>query len=397
MSGKRLSQNQVENLVKAMQSPQASQTRSGTQYRIDASHADPPTGDVTREQADDQSPRQASGEVVVDYDFRQPPRLSRDQLQSLHWLHSGLAKSFTHRIAELMRSDVECRLVDVDQCGHQEFVASIEDPSCFCVIDAQPLNGQWALDIPPAIAFALIDRMLGGEPFPGETIRRPMTEIEARLIRRVIDDFVSELQQAWRPLVPLAPVVASVDDHPHCLQDMSVNDQVVRVQLEVSVCSVRGDIWFCIPVRSIEHLTRELSQDNWSDRESQKSSAATQHVISNQIAGAPVDVVVNVARSTIRTRDLLALGVGDIIATETEVSEPLELSIQQVPKFTARAGAYQGKKAVQIESLLEPTTEGTTPREQLHRGALPADLPTDSSGFDPDEDMPSKLDRGDQT
>jgi flagellar motor switch protein FliM len=63
--------------------------------------------------------------------------------------------------------------------------------------------------------------------------------------------------------------------------------------------------------------------------------------------------VVTLARSTIRTGDLLDLSVGDIITTEKEIHEPLELAVQDVPKFHARAGAFKGKKAVRIESIVD--------------------------------------------
>jgi flagellar motor switch protein FliM len=51
--------------------------------------------------------------------------------------------------------------------------------------------------------------------------------------------------------------------------------------------------------------------------------------------------------------DRLDLAVGDVITTEQDVSAPLELSVQGVPKFRARPGAFRGKKAVSIEGLIE--------------------------------------------
>jgi len=65
-------------------------------------------------------------------------------------------------------------------------------------------------------------------------------------------------------------------------------------------------------------------------------------------------VVVTLARSKIRTGDLLDLAVGDIIATEKDVAHPLELSVQGVPKFHARPGAFRGKKAVRIDRTINP-------------------------------------------
>ena len=79
----------------------------------------------------------------------------------------------------------------------------------------------------------------------------------------------------------------------------------------------------------------------------------TKGKITSSMDRAPVDVVVTLARSKIRTGDLLDLSVGDIITTEKEVTSPLELSVQNVPKYNASAGAFKGKKAVQIKSVIE--------------------------------------------
>ena len=74
-----------------------------------------------------------------------------------------------------------------------------------------------------------------------------------------------------------------------------------------------------------------------------------------------MDVVVTLARSKIRTGDLLDLSVGDIITTEQEVKAPLELAVQNVPKYNATAGAFKGKKAVQIKSTIERNSPNTNP------------------------------------
>ena len=72
-------------------------------------------------------------------------------------------------------------------------------------------------------------------------------------------------------------------------------------------------------------------------------------------------MVVTLARSKIRTGDLLDLSVGDIITTEKEVKSPLELAVQNVPKYNATAGAFKGKKAVQIESTIEKNSSNAKP------------------------------------
>jgi flagellar motor switch protein FliM len=63
-------------------------------------------------------------------------------------------------------------------------------------------------------------------------------------------------------------------------------------------------------------------------------------------------LIVNLASSTIRTPDLFQLQVGDIISTEKDIRDLLEVEVEGVVKFMATAGAYKGKKAIQIQEVV---------------------------------------------
>ena len=69
---------------------------------------------------------------------------------------------------------VEVKLTSVDQLTYSEFVFSLENPTCFNLITASPLEGQLILDINPSILFPIIDRLLGGGREPHTLTRRPL-------------------------------------------------------------------------------------------------------------------------------------------------------------------------------------------------------------------------------
>jgi flagellar motor switch protein FliM len=75
--------------------------------------------------------------------------------------------------------------------------------------------------------------------------------------------------------------------------------------------------------------------------------------IGNRIAQAPIEVVVELAATRINTSDMLELRVGDIIASEKDVNEPLLVYVEGKPKFYAAPGKYKGRKAIQIKAGLE--------------------------------------------
>ena len=299
------------------------------------------------------SPGVPPGARITAYDFKRPERVGKDQMRAMHSLHESIARNFGAAISGMLRTMIEVKLLSVDQLTYSEFVFSLDNPSCFNVIKPEPLDGHWILDISPALAYAVIDRMLGGDPVPGENIRRPLTEIETRLMCRVVDVFFKQIAPAWENIVDLQPVIDATESNPQLVQIVPPNEVVILIGFEAVLGKNRGMMNLCIPFNTIEKFNSKLSRNGWAGYGRVNPTRESRRKIVGSIDAAPVDVVVTLARSRIKTSDLLDLGVGDIITTEQEVSTPMELAIQDVPKFRATAGAYRGKKAVQIHSAIQ--------------------------------------------
>lgn len=71
-------------------------------------------------------------------------------------------------------------------------------------------------------------------------------------------------------------------------------------------------------------------------------------------AEAAVEVVVELASTRISTADMLDLRVGDIIASEKDVNEPLVVYVEGKPKFLASPGQLKGRKAIQMKGAYQP-------------------------------------------
>ncbi len=96
------------------------------------------------------------------YDFKRPERVGKEQMRALQTLHEGFGRNFGAALSALLRSIVEVKLTSVDQLTYSEFVFSLENPTCFNLLRAAPLEGNLILDINPSILYPIIDRLLGG-------------------------------------------------------------------------------------------------------------------------------------------------------------------------------------------------------------------------------------------
>src|SRR5208337_638112 len=128
MTAEVLSQAEVENLLSAMSS-------GGAEAAISA--AQPEHLDRLGPAAS--SPRLR--EKITPYDFKRPERVGKEQMRALQTLHEGFGRNFGAALSALLRSIVEVKLTSVDQLTYSEFVFSLENPSCFNLLKAEPLEG----------------------------------------------------------------------------------------------------------------------------------------------------------------------------------------------------------------------------------------------------------------
>ena len=295
-----------------------------------------------------------SREKITPYDFKRPERVGKEQMRALQSLHEGFGRNFGAALSALLRSIIEVKLTSVDQLTYSEFVFSLENPTCFNLLKAEPLEGNLILDINPSILYPIIDRLLGGGKETGPVARRPLTEIELRLVSRITKLFLRELAHAWENVLPLTLAVERVESNPQLVQIVPPNEVVVLISFEITLGDVRGMMNLCIPFNSIERIGSKLTANSWVTYGKSTSSAEAIQQISRQLNGSLVELTVTLAESKISTADLFGLRVGDIITTEKDVRSPLEVAVQGVRKFNASAGAFKGRKAIQVQDPIEP-------------------------------------------
>src|SRR5690349_2284414 len=232
MSDDILSQSEVESLLNQMETA----SKSGDP-RLAAARMRPPEASRVREK-------------VTPYDFKRPERVGKEQMRALQTLHEGFGRNFGAALSALLRSIIEVKLTSVDQLTYSEFVFSLENPTCFNLLRAAPLEGNLILDINPSILYPIIDRLLGGGRESGPLARRPLTEIELRLVSRITTLFLQELHHAWENVLKLDLAVVRVESNPQLVQIVPPNEVVILISFELTIGETRGMLNLCIPFNS---------------------------------------------------------------------------------------------------------------------------------------------------
>ena len=350
MSGEVLSQEEVENLLNIM-------SMSTEKKEPKPTPMVPTTPVKSPIIASSTSSGWTRQEKITPYDFKRPERVGKDQMKTLSTLHEGFGRKFAADLAGMLRTNVEVKLTGVDQLTYSEFIFSLDNPTCFNLLRADPLEGNMILDINPSILYPMIDRLLGGGREGTLMARRPLTDIELRLVARVTNLFLQELKHAWENVMELDFAVVQVESNPQLIQIVPPNEVVVLLQFEVALIEVRGIINLCIPYNSFERIAGKLTTNTWTSFGRKQATPQSIKKISKLLRDTKVVVRVKLADGKIKIHEFLNLRVGDVICTQKNAEMPLLVSVEGIPKYWAKPGKYKGYTAIQIDEQIDDPTE----------------------------------------
>jgi flagellar motor switch protein FliM len=289
------------------------------------------------------------------YDFKRPERVSKEQMQAFQTLHEGFSRELSAALSAMLRNICEVKLISVDQLTYSEFVFSLEDPTCFILVDSKGLDGKIILDLNPCIVFPIVDRLLGGsrETQGDGSVQRPLTQIEVRLATRVTDLILEALSNAWSDICDLQLKVVQIESNPQLVQIVPPNEVVVLISFEITFAESRGILNLCIPFNTIESKASKLTSTSWGPHEKRELDDAQKLNLNASLSMANVELSVEIAETELSTADVMNLEVGDIIMTEAPAELGAAIKISGRPMFRGMPGVYRGKKAIRITEMLE--------------------------------------------
>lgn len=306
------------------------------------------------------------GQISV-YDFKRPERVSKEQMRAFQALHEGFSREFGAGLSGMLRSIIEVKLISVDQLTYSEFVFSLENPTCFNLIESGGLEGHMILDLNPSIIFPIVDRLLGGgKNSQGAFPSRPLTEIELRLVSRITGLAIKALENAWSNLCQLKLRVTQVESNPQLVQIVPPNEVIVLISFEIAMGEVRGIMNLCIPYNTIEPLGGKLSSDTWSAYTKRVVDPKQRQDLEAGVSQAKLELVVRLADTAITAEELTNLSVGDVIVTEQDQHQGVKVLVEGRPMYLCFPGSYKGHKAARIGTVI------AKPQERLKGKLNPA-------------------------
>jgi flagellar motor switch protein FliM len=284
------------------------------------------------------------GASATAYNFRRPDRVSKDQIRSLHILHDRFARSAATSLSAYLRTTTELSIVSVEQSAYSEFLMALPDPTAFYSLAMPPGDSLGALELNPNVAFALIDRLLGGsgESAPPE---RALTEIEQNVVEAVVKLLLEHLTETWRTVTEIQFQIQGRETRPQMLQVASWNEVIIQVTFDVKVGETRGLLNLCVPASVIEASGSSFVQ-GWQQARREPTPSEQQWLTEN--LGRALLPVTTELGTSLKTRELLSLDVGDVLSLGVPADSEVDIRVANLVKFKGRLASRAGLGGVRI-------------------------------------------------
>jgi flagellar motor switch protein FliM len=123
------------------------------------------------------------------------------------------------------------------------------------------------------------------------------------------------------------------------------------ILFEIEMESISGTLTICLPYAAIEPVIPKLKAQFQS--EEMEVDQVWIRRLRTELLATEVEMVTELGTSTITPQDLMKFKVGDTLMLGNDVTDPLNLKIEQIPKFKGFPGVSRGNKAVQLTETIE--------------------------------------------
>ena len=299
------------------------------------------------EDADKSVDTPVQGPAVPGDSQAQAPEPAADLGEVLKAIQSAVTGEFCSAISHSLQSPLSARVIGVSSGTLAEFAASVEEPSCCLRVVAGAANGAEAagsssppawMEISPQVAYPILDRLLGGTGRECYVPNRPLTAIERKLLWRVAEEAIGCIGRSWRSA---SLAIAGGSIAPAAIPPAEAPEDVLVLKFTLALGRHAGAMRLCLARRL---LPAAAPEDQYLAGEDRGAHAP---------AGSPLELSVVVQDPAVTAEELAELGKGDILVTDADADGEVIVRVAGIPKFYARLGASNGRRAIRITRRIE--------------------------------------------
>ncbi|MEK7780690.1 MAG: flagellar motor switch protein FliM [Verrucomicrobiota bacterium] len=288
------------------------------------------------------------------YELSQRTLFSPHELRRLTADYDTIRRSCGVRLAVLFRSEFDFKLDSLETPTFRQFVGNLAQPTHLALFKVEPLRGVGVLEIAPALALCLLDRLMGGPGAAGAPARE-LTEIEVALLGQISQLLTEAWCAHWAGWKELKPALIGHESDPRYLQTSAPESTLLVANFTAQIGDCSGAVRLALPFTTLEPLLQKIRAELKPPVETPTPAMAVPKATTWNPALDHVNIPINaeLPGPQITARMLQTLKVGDVLSLPVEAANQVQLRLGGVTRFNARLGTRDEHWAVEVLNALK--------------------------------------------
>jgi len=295
---------------------------------------------------------------VTPYDLTSQEKNIRGRLPTLDIINQMFSRLFRNTFSSMLRKAADISTVSTDTIKFGEFLHSLPVPSSLHIFRMEPLRGHGLMVVESKLVFAIVDTFFGGTGSQEAKITgRDFSAIEIRMTKNVVLSALEDFEKAWEPVHAVSTNYVRSEVNPQFAAIVPPTDIVLVILFDIELENISGSITICLPYAAIEPIIPKLKAQFQS--EEMEIDQVWVRRLRTELLQTEVEMVAELGVSEITPDRLLEFKVGDTIMLGNDVTDPLNIKVEGIPKFkgipkvTGFPGVSRVTKAVQVTEVIE--------------------------------------------
>lgn len=269
------------------------------------------------------------------------------RLKNYDLILDSFARNYAMSLATRFQRVVHIKLEALESMTFDSLLQRLSGHVAIGVLQLEPLTAGGLLVLDEELSFSLIEMILGGNSESQALVpERALSAIERNILRDVINSACPELDKSFEQVLQVRAELVKVVSNLRLLNFVDPEVGVAMARFRVTVDTFEGQISLVIPHSSLDPLQRQQQLKAVPARSLQGSKWQKQ--VLDEMRHMEVEIEVHLASLALRVRDILNFQVGDVIDLGCKPDTPLQVLVEQRPKFLGQVGVQKGKKAIRI-------------------------------------------------
>jgi flagellar motor switch protein FliM len=295
------------------------------------------------------APQDAGG--VRPYNLATQERIVRGRMPTLEIINERFARLLRIGLFNFMRRSPEISVGPVRVIKYSEFVRNLVVPTNLNIVQVKPLRGNALFVLEPSLVFLVVDNLFGGDGrFHTRVEGRDFTQTEQRIIRRMLQVIFDDYEKSWAAVYPLTFEFVRSEMHTQFANIATPTEVVVVTSFNIDFGGTNGTFHVCIPYATLEPIRDLVYSSMQGDR--MEPDRRWLRLLSQQVQDAEVELVADLAATTVTVEQLLQMKVGDVVSLD--IPATVTAQVDAVPVFECRYGTLNGQYAIRVERVLHP-------------------------------------------